>query len=57
MRRVKNEPAVLVGILAAIVVALAAELDIVIDSASVEAVLLPIVTALVTRFLVSPARP
>lgn len=52
----KDEPALVVGAVASALVALAAHWNIVIDQASLGAVLSPLLGAFVTRQLVSPTR-
>ncbi len=51
---INREPAVLTGLLAAGVVVLAGHFNIVIDEINLEAVLAPIVAALITRQQVTP---
>lgn len=50
----KNEPALVVGGLAALVIAIAGHFNIVIDQAGLKEVLTPVVTAVITRQLVKP---
>lgn len=52
---IAREPLAIVGALATAVVYLAAQANIVIDHASLVAVLAPVVTAVIGRFFVSPA--
>lgn len=54
VNKIKNEPAVVVGLLVSGIVFLAAEYNIVLDEASVEAVVFPIVTGVLSRFFVVP---
>lgn len=56
LAKLKNEPALIVGALASVLVFVAAQAGVVLDNASLEVVLTPIVTAIVTRFFVSPAK-
>lgn len=56
LNRIKSEPALVVGALASVLVALAGEAGIVLDEASLRDVLTPIVVSVVTRHFVSPAR-
>lgn len=54
-QKAKQEPALLVGAVIAVVIFAASQLNIVIDDATLAQVVTPIVTALVARFFVSPA--
>ncbi len=55
VNKIKGEPAAVIGALASAAVYLAAQVDVVIDEASVAAVIGPFVLSLITRIFVSPA--
>lgn len=55
LERVKGEPAIVVGVVVAVVVQVAASLNVVIDEAGLKEAIEPLVVALVTRQLVVPA--
>lgn len=52
---VSGEPAVTVGVLASVLVFIAGKAHIILDDASLQAVLTPLVTAVLARFFVVPA--
>lgn len=54
VNKIKNEPAVVVGLLVSGIVFLAAKYNVVLDEASVEAVVFPLVTGVLSRFFVVP---
>ena len=57
MSIIAKEPALIVGLVVSAVIFAAGQFNIVVDEASVEQVVAPIVTALIARFFVSPAEP
>jgi hypothetical protein len=56
LERLKNEPVVVAGVLAGVIVFLGGELDIVLDEATIKEAIIPIVTALLARAKVTPNR-
>lgn len=56
LERLKNEPVVVAGVVAAVLVAAAGQLNIILDEATIKEALVPLVTGLVARSFVVPAR-
>lgn len=56
IERLKNEPALVIGVLASAIVGLAGSYGIVLDEPTLESVLTPILVGLAVRFKVTPNR-
>lgn len=56
IERLKNEPSLVIGVLASAIVGLAGSYGIVLDEPTLESVLTPILVGLAVRFKVTPTR-